>query len=51
MENYVSSLLSNLLSFCCLGTFVNNKNIVFCGNANTKYCIISVAITRTFNVK
>nr|DAH82216.1 MAG TPA: hypothetical protein [Caudoviricetes sp.] len=51
MENYVSCLLSNLLSFCCLGTFVNNKNVVFYGNANTKFCIISVAITRTLNAK
>lgn len=28
-----------LLSFCCLSTFVNNKNIVFHGNANTNLCI------------
>nr|DAL10166.1 MAG TPA_asm: hypothetical protein [Caudoviricetes sp.] len=50
MEIIDNDLLSNLLSFCCLGVFVENKNIVFHGNANTKFCSISVAITRTFDV-
>ena len=40
-----------LLSFCCLSTFVNDKNIVFHGNANTNLCIISVDIARKFKSK
>ena len=36
---------------CCLRTFVNNKNNVFHGNANTKLCIISVGIARRFKSK